>query len=106
MPEVRKTGGITTFNIQDGFVEALVRGFRLGFLEDSEYRNILQCDSLADVKLNLQETDYKNFLQDVPQVSPSVVREKALEKLVQEFKYLRANADQPLALFLDYITYD
>mmetsp|Transcript_13226 Transcript_13226/g.21498 ORF Transcript_13226/g.21498 Transcript_13226/m.21498 type:complete len:391 (+) Transcript_13226:170-1342(+) len=99
-------GGMATFNNTDGFVEALLRGYRLGFLTDIDYRSIWQCESLGDVKLNLQETDYGNFLADVPQVSPSVIREKAMEKLVLEFEYLRCNADSPLSDFLDYITYD
>ncbi|CAK9055891.1 V-type proton ATPase subunit d (V-ATPase subunit d) (DVA41) (V-ATPase 41 kDa accessory protein) (Vacuolar proton pump subunit d) [Durusdinium trenchii] len=101
-----KPGGLTTFNIKDGFVEALLRGYKLGFLKDVDYRSILQCDNLSDVKLNLQETDYGNFCAEVQQVSPSIIREKAMEKLVAEFEYLRSQADYPLAQFLDYITYD
>eukprot|EP00515_Schizochytrium_aggregatum_P001195 CAMPEP_0202044334 /NCGR_PEP_ID=MMETSP0962-20130828/31653_1 /ASSEMBLY_ACC=CAM_ASM_000488 /TAXON_ID=4773 /ORGANISM="Schizochytrium aggregatum, Strain ATCC28209" /LENGTH=375 /DNA_ID=CAMNT_0048608839 /DNA_START=161 /DNA_END=1288 /DNA_ORIENTATION=- len=92
--------------MHDGFAEALVRGFRLGFLSENDYRSILQCENLSDVKLNLQESDYGSFLADVNEVTPSIVREKALEKLVAEFKYLRSIADEPLASFLDYITYD
>lgn len=33
-------------------------------------------------------------------------RERAMEKLVAEFEYLRAQAGEPLATFLDFITYD
>jgi len=101
-----KPGNLFTFNITDGFSEAVMRGYRLSFLTDVDYRSILQCDSLADIRLNLQETDYVNFAQDVPQLSPSIVREKALDKLVAEFEYMRASADQPLAQFLDFLTYD
>mmetsp|Transcript_11385 Transcript_11385/g.13045 ORF Transcript_11385/g.13045 Transcript_11385/m.13045 type:complete len:393 (+) Transcript_11385:290-1468(+) len=100
------TGGLATFNIHSGFVEALLRGYRLGFLSDQEYHHIQQCDNLEDVKLNLQETDYGNFLQNEPKISPSIVREKCLDKLVSEFEYLRSQAQQPLAQFLDFITYD
>ena len=39
-------GGISTFNIQHGYVEALVRGFRLGFLDDVDYHHLTQCESL------------------------------------------------------------
>jgi len=99
-------GGLATFNIHSGFNEALLRGYRLGFLSDQEYHHIQQCENLEDVKLNLQETDYGNFLQNETKISPSTVREKCLDKLVSEFEYLRANADQPLAQFLDFITYD
>lgn len=102
---VLQAGGIASFNIQHGYVEALVRGFRSGFLDDVDYHHLTQCESLegafacrescdalahdsgifavirsphcdradllgdcvyvcADVKLNLQETDYDQFLAD------------------------------------------
>ncbi|GBG27173.1 V-type proton ATPase subunit d [Hondaea fermentalgiana] len=102
----QRPGGLATFNIQDGFNEALLRGLQLGFLSDADYRSILQCENLADVKLNLQETDYGAYVGDVAQISPSIVREKALEKLVNEFNLLRANANQPLSQFLEFIRYD
>lgn len=95
------------FNIDDGFAEALLRGFRLGFLTDAEYHHISQCENLEDVKLNLQETDYGNFLQNEPSpLNTMVVRDKALEKLVVEFEYLRGQAVGPLAKFLDFIVRD
>ena len=39
-------GGIATFNVQHGYVEALVRGFRSGFLDDVDYHHLTQCESL------------------------------------------------------------
>jgi hypothetical protein len=39
-------GGMETFNIQHGFVEALVRGFRSGFVEDETYHHLSQCETL------------------------------------------------------------
>lgn len=102
-------GGMTSFSVEDAFPEALLRGFRLGFLTDAEYHHINQCDNLNDVKMNLQETDYGNFLQnESPPLTPAVIRERALIKLVEQMEYLRANtpASGPLAKFLDYITYD
>lgn len=43
---VLAAGGITTFNIQHGYVEALVRGMRSGFLDDVDYHHLTQCESL------------------------------------------------------------
>lgn len=40
-------------NIQDGYVEALVRGYRSGLLTAADYNNLSQCDNLDDVKLHL-----------------------------------------------------
>ena len=39
-------GGMETFNMQHGFVEALVRGFRSGFLQDDTYHHLTQCENL------------------------------------------------------------
>ena len=89
-----------------GMTEALVRGFRPGFLKDSDYHHLTQCETLEDVKMNLAETDYDQFLADAPVVNPAVILEKATGKMVAEFKYLRAQAVEPLATFLDYITYE
>ena len=60
----------------------------------------------ADFKLQLAQTDYKDFLANEPSpLSTNVIKEKCVEKLVNEFNYLRINSAQPLAQFLDYITY-
>ena len=39
-------GGIHTFNILHGCAEALVRGMRSGFLTDSDYHHLSQCENL------------------------------------------------------------
>ena len=67
-------GDLNTFNMQHGYMEALVRGYRSGFLSESEYRHLAQCETMdgiphlqesyVDMKLNLQETDYGNFLNE------------------------------------------
>jgi V-type H+-transporting ATPase subunit d len=104
---VLNAGGIATFNIQHGYVEALVRGFRSGFLDDVDYHHLTQCENLEDVKLNLQETDYDQFLQDESaSISPSIIQAGTTNKLVAEFQFLRAQAMEPLGQFLDYITYE
>lgn len=74
--EYTDCGDMNTFNMQHGYSEALVRGYKTGFLTENEYRHIAQCETLEgkhvghfrvmfiDVKLNLQETDYGNFLSE------------------------------------------
>lgn len=96
---VASAGDITTFNIEHGFPEAVVRGFRSGFLTDADYHHLTQCENLdgkllqvlighdvavetvsphityrgpdlaplpatylADMKMNLAETDYDQFM--------------------------------------------
>ena len=39
-------GDLTTFNIHHGFAEAIVRGFRSGFLSDVEYHHLAECATL------------------------------------------------------------
>lgn len=58
----------------------------------------------ADVKLNLQETDYGNFLQnEASPVLPAVVERCCRDKWVEEFNYIRAASTGPLAEFMDFI---
>jgi V-type H+-transporting ATPase subunit d len=35
-----------TFNLDDGFAEAIVRGYKSGILSQADYSNLGQCDSL------------------------------------------------------------
>jgi hypothetical protein len=54
----------------------------------------------------LQTTDYGNFLANEPSpLSVSVIDDKLREKYVLEFQHLRNHSVEPLAKFLDYITY-
>jgi V-type H+-transporting ATPase subunit d len=62
--------------------------------------------TLLDVKLQLSATDYGNFMANVPSpLSTSIIQEKTFNKLIDEFRYVRAQAVEPLSQFLDYITY-
>jgi V-type H+-transporting ATPase subunit d len=83
-----------------------VRGYRSGLLTSSQYLNLTQCDTLDDLKLQLSATEYGNFLANVPSpLSTSNFQEKTFNKLIDEFKYIRAQAVEPMSKFLDFITY-
>ena len=57
------------------------------------------------MKLQLQGTDYGNFLQGEPSpLSTNTLAIKCTEKLVAEFEHLRVQAVEPLATFMEYIT--
>lgn len=59
-----------------------------------------------DFRTQLSATDYGNFLANEPlPISTSTIADKATGILVDQFNYIRNNAVQPLAKFLDYITY-
>jgi V-type H+-transporting ATPase subunit d len=79
---------------------------RSSFLLDADYHHLTQCETLEDVKLNLSESDYSSALSDMGLLTPSSLQKAAVEKLVEEFKYLRSQAVEPMATFLDFITYE
>lgn len=112
------------FNIDNGYLEGLCRGFKNGILNQTDYLNLVQCETLdgrliivshyldcfhifplLDLKLHLQSTDYGNFLANEPSpLAVSVIDDRLREKLVIEFQHMRTHAVEPLATFLDYIT--
>ncbi|KAI9189830.1 H(+)-transporting V0 sector ATPase subunit d [Blastocladiella emersonii ATCC 22665] len=95
-----------TFNVDDGYLEGIVRGFRSGLLSSSQYMNLTQCETLEDMKLQLSATDYGNFLaNEPPPLTTSVYFARLTERLVADFAYLRANAVGRAGKFLEYLTY-
>ncbi|NXU17173.1 VA0D2 ATPase, partial [Pardalotus punctatus] len=94
------------FNVDHGYLEGLVRGFKAGILTSADYVNLAQCETLEDLKLHLQTTDYGNFLaNETGPLTISTIDDKLKEKLLTEFHYFRNHAFEPLATFLNFITY-
>ncbi|SGZ53027.1 CIC11C00000004193 [Sungouiella intermedia] len=94
------------FNIDYGYVEGVVRGYRNGLLTGNQYVNLTQCDTLQDLKLQLSATDYGNFLssQSGP-LSTSIVQDRLSKKLYSQFQYLKSQSSGKLTKFMDFITY-
>ena len=60
---------LTTFGIDNGFVEAKLRGYRSGFLKQEHYAQLKNFHSLEEVYQYLQtETDYGEYI-DISNVS-------------------------------------
>ncbi|KAI0345751.1 ATPase V0 complex subunit D [Trametopsis cervina] len=94
------------FNVDSGFLEGIVRGYKAGLLTQTQYSNLTQCETIEDFRTQLSATDYGNFLANEPlPISTSTIADKATQILVDQFNFLRGNAVEPLATFLDYITY-
>jgi len=94
------------FNVEAGFLEGIIRGYKAGLLSNNQYSNLTQCENLDDIKLQLSATDYGSFLANEPSpLATSTIAEKATAKLVDEFNYIRSNAEGDLARFLEYMTY-
>ncbi|MBN3321050.1 VA0D1 ATPase, partial [Atractosteus spatula] len=95
------------FNVDNGYLEGLVRGFKAGILSQGDYLNLVQCETLEDLKLHLQSTDYGNFLaNEASPLTVSVIDDKLKEKMVVEFRHMRNQSYEPLASFMDFITDD
>ncbi|OCH91864.1 vacuolar ATP synthase subunit D 1 [Obba rivulosa] len=94
------------FNVDHGFLEGIVRGYKAGLLTQAQYNNLTQCESIEDLRTQLSSTDYGGFLANEPlPISTSTIADKATQMLVDQFNYLRGNAVEPLTKFFDYITY-
>lgn len=115
MGNAQAHGGMTTFNIDFGLEEGLVRGFRSGFITKSQYAALMdykesktsEGSPLEDIRDALSETSYGRFLADFSgTLKTSDIRDKMLDKLASEFEYLRCLAGPKLVKFLDFITYE
>lgn len=94
------------FNIDNGYIEGLVRGYKNGLITQAQYINLTQCDNLEDLKLQLSSTDYGNFLSNVPSpISTSIIQEKLSQKLYDEFRYIQLQSSDVLTKFIDFICY-
>lgn len=102
------SGDSLTFNVNDGCLEAMMHGMRASLLKQQDYHNLAQCQTVDDMKVYLStQTDYGNFLANEPSpLVAQVLSERATEKFVKEFNELRFFAVQPMAEFLDFVTYD
>ncbi|KAF2458772.1 putative vacuolar ATP synthase subunit D [Lineolata rhizophorae] len=93
------------YNVSNGYVEGIVRGYRNALLTGQSYNNLTQCETIDDIKLQLGPA-YGDFLAALPpNPSTSALANKTTDKLVSEFRYLQANATGSLAKFMEYLTY-
>ncbi|KAI3431669.1 hypothetical protein D9Q98_004716 [Chlorella vulgaris] len=100
------TSEMCLFNVKDGFLEAVVRGYKLGLLSTADYNNLCQCETLEDIKLYLTGTDYGPYLaNEASPMHTTTLVDCCTRKLVADWKYMRENAGEPMGRFLDYCTY-
>lgn len=94
------------FNVDNGYLEGVVRGYMNGLLTAQQLQTLTQCETLEDLRMQLSATDYGNFLANEPSpLTTSVVLDRATRRMVTQFEYLRENAVYPLSKFLDFVTY-
>ncbi len=58
---------MATFNVDDGFLEAIARGYRQGLLSRDDYTTLSNCRTLEDLKqqLTLLSPDYGPSLEEL-----------------------------------------
>ncbi|KAH8335360.1 hypothetical protein KR074_000253, partial [Drosophila pseudoananassae] len=93
------------FNTEWGYLEAITRGFKNGMLKHSDYLNLVQCESLEDVMISIQGTDYGNIFTGDNHPSVDVIEVSLRDRLLQQYNYIRGHATEPLTTFLEYIRY-
>jgi len=99
-------GSLISYNIEHGFFEAVIRGYRSGFLTTNNYRQLCQCETLDDLKLSLTDTDYNGVFSGVSRLTPDIIVTSCITKYVEEWNYIRNQAVGSLATVLDFISYE
>ena len=93
-----------TLNINDGYVEGLLRSLRKGILDENVYNNLKTATNINDFKQLIEETDYGTdiFAQasEASDFEVTALRKAMRERLMSEFDFLKAQAVYPLNHFL------
>ena len=55
---------MATFGIDDGYVEAICRSLRKGFISEQTYLQLKSCSDLMQFKQVLEDTDYKGYIEN------------------------------------------
>ncbi|KAJ5227817.1 hypothetical protein N7489_008525 [Penicillium chrysogenum] len=90
------------FNVNGGYVEGIVRGYRNSLLSGQNYSNLTQCETIDAPACPLI---WRFPCLSSPNPSTSDLASRMTDKLVAEFKYLFAQATGSSAKFLEYMTY-
>eukprot|EP00767_Chilomastix_cuspidata_P007658 gnl/Chilomastix_cuspidata/841.p2 GENE.gnl/Chilomastix_cuspidata/841~~gnl/Chilomastix_cuspidata/841.p2 ORF type:complete len:361 (-),score=136.11 gnl/Chilomastix_cuspidata/841:2142-3224(-) len=99
------TRNITTFNGHFGYLEAFVRAQRDNMLSAADYISLTQCASSSDVLMSLNTSYLSEVFKDVRVLDTSSMKKLLTNQLAEEFRVIRSHAEEPLSVFLDYITY-
>lgn len=74
-----------SFNVDDGYPEAIVRSLRKGFLREENYTQLKSCSNLNEFKLVLEDTDYGPYIAaEASPIEIVVLKKRCKEKLMKE----------------------
>lgn len=74
-----------SFNLDDGYPEAICRALRKGFLKEENYIQLKSCSNLNEFKLVLEDTDYGPYIvNEANPIEIVVLKKRMKEKLMTE----------------------
>jgi V-type H+-transporting ATPase subunit d len=91
------------FNADDGYSEALLRGFRKGILSDKEYIQLRNTTNLKDFKAVLLDTDYSDYIKEYNETDISSLKMLLKKKLADEIDSVQSVAGPDLDKFIEMI---
>ena len=69
---------------------------------DDTYNSLKSCQNLNELKLVLEDTDYKGYIvEEANPIETSVLKTRCRQKLADEINYIIAQSSQPLTGFLE-----
>ena len=91
------------FNVDDGYTEALLRGFRKSILGEQQYAALRNTNNLKDFKSVLIDTDYSDYVKDYTETDTSALKMLLKKKLADEIDQVQSVAGPELDKFIEMI---
>ena len=91
------------FNADDGYSEALLRGFRKGILGEQQYTALRNTSNLKDFKSVLLDTDYSDYIKEYTETDISSLKMLLKKKLADEIDTVQSVAGPDLDKFIEMI---
>jgi len=91
------------FNVDDGYSEALLRGFRKSILGEQQYTALRNSGSLKDFKSVLIDTDYSDYVKEYTETDTSALKMLLKKKLADEIDQVQSIAGPELDKFIEMI---
>ena len=94
---------LTLFNVNDGYPEALLRGYRKSILGEQQYTALRNASSLKDFKSVLIDTDYADYVKEYNENDTSALKMLLKKKLADEIDQVQSVAGPDLDKFIEMI---
>ena len=91
------------FNVDDGYSEALLRGFRKSILGEQQYTALRNTTNLKDFKSVLIDTDYSDYVKDYTETDTSALKMLLKKKLADEIDQVQSVAGPDLDKFIEMV---